>query len=122
MTVETATKVSQLDASLPAFGDAKSEGDDHLRLIKTAVKGTLTGCDTTGVTGFNVVTQATADSSTLAANTALVDAKITAAAGSAAFPGGTAWQVMTKVNGVAAWSGFPAFAAASNIQTSYGAL
>jgi hypothetical protein len=34
MTVESATFVNQLNSSLPAGSDIKSEGDDHLRLIK----------------------------------------------------------------------------------------
>ena len=38
MTVETATHVSDLNASYPAAGDPKSEGDDHIRLVKTVVK------------------------------------------------------------------------------------
>lgn len=41
MTVETATYINQLDASYPAAGDAKSEGDNHLRLIKSTIKATL---------------------------------------------------------------------------------
>ena len=58
MTVETATKVSELNPTLPADGDPRSEGDNHFRVLKTAVVNTLSGCDTTGVAGFNVVTQA----------------------------------------------------------------
>lgn len=38
MTVETATFLSQLDATKPAATDPKSEGDDHLRLVKAALK------------------------------------------------------------------------------------
>lgn len=41
MTVETATYISQLNATYPAAGDAKSEGDDHLRLTKSAIKATF---------------------------------------------------------------------------------
>lgn len=72
MTVETATKVSQLNATLPADGDSRSEGDNHMRTIKTAILGTLANADTTGVTGFNVVTQAAGNSTTLAASTEFV--------------------------------------------------
>lgn len=55
MTVETATTIDDLNASYPSATDPKSEGDDHIRLIKTVVKanalrnvnpsytGTLTG-------------------------------------------------------------------------------
>lgn len=38
MTVETATSISQLDATLPTSGDPKAEGDNHLRLIKSVLK------------------------------------------------------------------------------------
>lgn len=38
MAVETATYISQLDSSLPTGGSPKSEGDDHLRLLKAVIK------------------------------------------------------------------------------------
>lgn len=38
MTVETASYISQLDPTFPASGDQKSEGDNHLRLVKTVLK------------------------------------------------------------------------------------
>ena len=41
MSVETATTINQLNASLPAAGDPKAEGDDHIRLIKSTVKATF---------------------------------------------------------------------------------
>ena len=41
MTIETATFVSDLNASLPTFNDPKSEGDDHLRLMKATIKATF---------------------------------------------------------------------------------
>lgn len=50
MTIETATYISQLDATYPASGDAKSEGDNHLRLIKSAVKATWPNLTATPVT------------------------------------------------------------------------
>lgn len=37
MTIETATRVGSLNASYPANADIKSEGDDHIRLIKTCL-------------------------------------------------------------------------------------
>ena len=43
MTVESATYINTLDATYPATGDVRSEGDDHLRLIKTVVKATFPG-------------------------------------------------------------------------------
>lgn len=41
MGVETATYISSLDATLPSAGDNFSQGDDHLRLIKSTVKATF---------------------------------------------------------------------------------
>jgi hypothetical protein len=38
MTVETATSIPQLDTTLPTSADLISEGDNHLRLIKTVLK------------------------------------------------------------------------------------
>lgn len=38
MTVESANYIDDLDTSLPAAGDQKSEGDNHLRLIKSVLK------------------------------------------------------------------------------------
>lgn len=58
MTVEASTYINTLDATYPASGDAKSEGDNHLRLIKTAVKATfpnVTGAITPTHTELNFV-------------------------------------------------------------------
>lgn len=41
MTVESATYISDLDTSLPAGGDSRAEGDNHIRLIKSALKTTF---------------------------------------------------------------------------------
>ena len=41
MTVESVTYINDLNAANPASGDLKSEGDDHLRNIKTAIKATF---------------------------------------------------------------------------------
>jgi len=43
MALEAATYISALDAANPASTDPKSQGDDHLRLIKSALKATLPG-------------------------------------------------------------------------------
>lgn len=43
MTVETATHIDDLDETLPAGGDVKSEGDNHLRLLKDVLKTSFTG-------------------------------------------------------------------------------
>jgi microcystin-dependent protein len=41
MTVESASYVNDLNTSYPASGDDRSEGDDHLRLLKTVLKSTF---------------------------------------------------------------------------------
>jgi hypothetical protein len=42
MGLESVTKISDLNASWPLLTDERSKGDDHLRLIKVAVKSILT--------------------------------------------------------------------------------
>jgi hypothetical protein len=41
MAVETATYLSQLDITKPTAFDPKSEGDDHIRLLKSTIKATF---------------------------------------------------------------------------------
>lgn len=41
MTIETATYIASLVATNPAGGDAKNEGDNHIRLIKAAILATF---------------------------------------------------------------------------------
>lgn len=84
MTVETATFINTLDATLPTSTDPKSEGDNHLRVIKGAIKATfpnVTGEVTVSHTALNnvVVTQAPGDNSTKTATTAFVKQEIDAA-------------------------------------------
>lgn len=43
MSLEAGGFVNDLDATNPPGGDTKSQGDDHLRLIKTALKATFKG-------------------------------------------------------------------------------
>jgi hypothetical protein len=45
VTVESVTYIDDLNTTYPAAGDAKSEGDDHLRNIKTAIKNTFPNID-----------------------------------------------------------------------------
>lgn len=45
MTVESVQYISDLDASNPAGGDSISEGDDHIRNIKRAVKDSFPNVD-----------------------------------------------------------------------------
>lgn len=43
MTVEVATYPSQLDATLPSSTDLRSEGDNHMRLLKSVLQSTFPG-------------------------------------------------------------------------------
>ena len=45
MTVESASFVDDLNTSLPAGTDDRDEGDNHIRLVKTALKGTFPNAD-----------------------------------------------------------------------------
>lgn len=59
MTVESASYVNGLNASYPASSDQKSEGDNHLRLLKTCLLATfpnLSGAVTVTHTDLNTVT------------------------------------------------------------------
>ena len=107
MTIETATYTPQLDATYPASGDAKSEGDNHIRLLKSTIKATwpnltatavtptsadfntLTGAATTGGVGLNVETQAATDNTTKAASTAFVSTAVAAAVFAVTLPSQT---------------------------------
>lgn len=53
MTVETATYIDDLNDSNPASGDNLSEGDNHIRLLKTVLQNTFSG-----ITGEVTATQA----------------------------------------------------------------
>ena len=48
MPLEQATTISQLDEQWPNGGDSVDRGDDHIRLIKSVLKGTLPGPDGKG--------------------------------------------------------------------------
>jgi len=50
MTVESATYISQLNTAYPAAGDNISEGDDHVRLVKSVLKAQFPSLATTAVT------------------------------------------------------------------------
>jgi hypothetical protein len=67
MTIETATYISDLNSANPTASDLKSEGDDHIRLVKAVVKATFPsfgGAVTTTHTALNYLTAAaTADAS-----------------------------------------------------------
>lgn len=62
MPLESATYINGLNASNPTGADTKAEGDDHIRLIKSAVKATfpnLTGAVTADQTELNILDGAT---------------------------------------------------------------
>ena len=62
MGLETGTYIDSLNSSNPTAGDAVSEGDDHLRLIKSTVKATfpnLTNAVTSTHTELNILDGAT---------------------------------------------------------------
>lgn len=129
MGVETATYISDLVATNPLGTDAKSQGDDHLRLLKSTIKATFpnvagpvtvthtqlntvpTRADKTGETysgthnftgaTINVPTQLAADNTAKAASTAFVQQ----VAFSAAVPNqaGNAGKHLTTNGTVASW-------------------
>lgn len=58
MGLETGTYISDLNASNPASGDAKSQGDDHFRLLKSTLQATfpnITGAVTKTHTEINAL-------------------------------------------------------------------
>lgn len=124
MSVETATYISQLDSTLPAAGDLKSEGDDHLRLIKSTLKAQFPNIGATAVTvtaaelnalagaastgaSIKVATQTATDNTTNAASTAMVQSAILASSGiSASLPAqaGNSGNFLTTNGTTASWS------------------
>jgi hypothetical protein len=66
MALETGTYISDLNSSNPTATDVKSEGDDHLRLIKSTVKATfpnVSGAVTATHTELNLLDGATVSTS-----------------------------------------------------------
>jgi hypothetical protein len=49
MSLETATWVTQLNSSNPTATDPVSEGDDHLRMLKTVLKNSFPSSSTTAI-------------------------------------------------------------------------
>lgn len=78
MPLESASFINGLDANNPAAGDSLSQGDDHIRLIKSVLKATFPN-----VTGAVTATQAFLNSPTPADNSVstikIVDLAVTAA-------------------------------------------
>jgi len=68
MGLETGTYIDSLNSSNPTAGDAVSEGDDHLRLIKSTVKATfpnLSGACTSTQAELNLLDGVTANTTEL---------------------------------------------------------
>lgn len=127
MTIETATDVTQLNSSYPAVGDPIGQGDDHIRLVKSVLLYTFAGATSTGVTGFNVVTQTAGNNTTLAASTAFTSAAIAAAAFSTVLPSqsGNAGKYVTTNGTTASWGDLPTYitnAAYRSFNTASGAF
>lgn len=124
MTIETATDVTQLNASYPAVGDPIGQGDDHIRLLKSTILNTFAGATSTGVTGFNVATQTAGNNTTLAASTAFVSAGIAAAAFTTALPSqsGNAGKFVTTDGVNASWQTVPAAGQDIYLQVNFGGL
>jgi len=85
MGLEAATYPSQLVATNPTAGDPKSQGDDHIRMLKTVLQSTLpniTGAITATQAQLNTVgiTQPLTDNSTNVASTAYAQTAASAAA------------------------------------------
>lgn len=77
MGLETATYINQLDATNPLGSDQKSQGDDHLRLIKSTIKNTFPNFGAAALNASNtqldkVVTTITINSSA-PANSVVID-------------------------------------------------
>lgn len=109
MAVESATYVSQLDPTKPGINDLKSEGDDHLRLIKSTLTTTFPNIQ-------GVSSSPTSNSSTLLATTQGVQSAIAAASFSSSLPGqaGNAGKFITTDGTTASWASIPASTPFSN--------
>ena len=127
MTVETATYISDLNASYPAPADPESEGANHMRLIKSVLKATfagvvgavtittaqlnaLAGISSASVTALSSIptTVLTALSTT---TQAAVQAALTAfgASGQITLPGGGTGGITSTTGGVAVTQGTAGF-------------
>lgn len=124
MTVEVATDVTQLNSDYPEANSAVGKGDDHIRLIKSTLLYTFAGATTTGVTGYNVVTQTAGNNTTLAASTAFVSAAIAAAAFSTVLPSqaGNAGKYVTTDGVTASWAAVPNAGQNIYLQVNFGGL
>lgn len=99
MGLETATYISDLDATNPTGSDAKSQGDDHIKMIKRVVKDTFPN-----VTGAVTATQAQLN---IVASPSIVDIS---SAGST-----ITWDVTTAPNAKITLDGNKTFAAPTGL-------
>jgi hypothetical protein len=74
VTVETATFINGLDSGLPAGGDSRAEGDNHIRLLKSTIKATFPNLS-------GAVTPTQAEMNYLAGVTSLIQDQLNAAIG-----------------------------------------
>lgn len=111
MPLENANNISQLDVNNPVDGETAEQGDDHLRLIKTALKGSFPSFDGTEAVSLseaeiNALPQAITDAvaalrTELLALIAPTGGVILWPASSGAIPAG--WQLMDGSNGTPDW-------------------
>ena len=100
MTVETATYINGLDSTLPTGSDVKSEGDNHMRLIKSTIKATFPN-----VTGVMTATHTELNQcSTIASGTYSPTVTGVLNASNGALAGGVAFQYL-RVGSVVTVSG-----------------
>jgi len=131
MTVESATYISDLNAANPGATDLKSEGDDHMRLIKSVLKSTfpnitgavtatqatlnatylpLSGGTVTGDVSFNGNTtlgDASGDTVTVNASTASAPNGLTFSGGSVNYAGAASYSVGSTSLRAGTTAGFP---------------
>lgn len=102
MAVETATYVSQLDPTKPGINDLKSEGDDHLRLIKQTLTNTFPNIQ-------GVSSSASSNSVNILPTTSGMQAAIAAASFSSSLPAqtGNAGKFITTDGTTASWATVP---------------
>ena len=116
MALETGTYIDDLVATNPTSGDLKSQGDDHIRLIKATIKasfpnvggavglthGQLSGVDTPLTGTPTAPTAAPADNSTQIATTAYVDSTFVASAYPAV--SGNSGKFLTNDGNITSWA------------------
>jgi hypothetical protein len=101
MTIETAVYISDLNTANPGSNDQKSEGDDHLRLIKAVLKTTFPNQTSA------VITEAINSSNTKIATTAFANpSNSLAASGYVKLPSGLTIQWATVASSAVSDAGW----------------